>query len=226
MEQQTPETQPSPKFIEIEAPEYLEEGQNFYDQPPFNQVLGKVSTQSPLELAKLRTILTSAARKIPLLFEEVPKTPVEESANWEKSIRHNHSLKRGLRNHLRELGLKSQEEIEQYFDALIHLAIDLRDYPFWHDYISNQSQDYLLDGTPFPSKRGFGVKVKVFPKSYASWVAQKAAAAEMAVLKGIDEIFPQDIGGEIVAIPQRGERQETKRWRILKAAEFVATKKK
>ena len=117
-------------------------------------------------------------------------------------------------------------------EILAAIGKSLADYPYWNEYIATQhtQNDYKYDGS-YVSQIGVGFvltargRVLTLPESYAKWVTRKMQVKKRQVLLGIDEIFPQNFGEEQVRIPHRGEREETKRWRILKASELIPEKR-
>lgn len=46
------------KFVDLEAPESLERGQNLYDQPPFAEILTKVEDEVGITRKDLATFLS------------------------------------------------------------------------------------------------------------------------------------------------------------------------
>ena len=226
MEPQPTIEQTGKNFIEIEAQDFLEDEQNFFDQEPFSSVIQEVSENTNTEIAKLRRLLRDYAEAYVynLHYEEyvLPSRGITTKVQHEPSnliyIDYNRRIRHGI----------NKDDAPVYKKATESVVKTLEDYPFWYEYVDTQRDlgAYSNDGTPKPKRHSRLDKTL----TYAHWVTQRINIAkrekDRAVLLGIDEVFPQDFSGEKIDIPQStGEKKGNRRWRILKASELIPERK-
>lgn len=207
MEKPTPNN-----YIEMEAPEQLQPGQNFYAQPPFEDLFRV--TGGSLDAEKLGRCLTYLiCRTTPLLYtRKLSERHHSISVNpwW---------LKDTYRYYVKRYGFDSSQ-FESYREVTLKIGEQLLDdYPYSWQYIRSRlnAQDvYLSDGTLNPR-----YKSTIDTPTYAKWVTEKLRREKNQVLKGIEEVFPQDFGQTEQIVPNMGESRQTRKWRILKASNLV-----
>ena len=104
-EEETKQTPPeiTQQYVELEAPPYLEEGQNLYDQPPFSEALLSLSAEYGSDINTLRKHLGALAGEMNLDF---PGKNISEMV-------YIHSVPKDIRG------------------AMIRLNDILQDYPYW-----------------------------------------------------------------------------------------------
>jgi len=214
MEQKSRETKQQQDYLEIEAPEYLESGQNFYNQEPFRSILAGISERAGVEIDLLRKALSSMARQVSTGRGFSPEELNQKLDNPYFFVGDQYTA--GGPVYVSLSDLKISPETKRNLLAEIGGAV--KKYPFWYQYVFTQStQEYKANG----SKKKIGGNIKrTAPETYAFWVSKK-------LLLGIKEIFPQDFAPESqVVVPKKPkERNATRKWRILRAAELVSERK-
>ncbi len=194
-------------FIEIEGPVFLAEGQNFYEQQPFDQILQDVSRQHGVDIAKLRRFLTQMAKQVNS-YSLLPQ-------------RHDEIILdvlyiENVRKHLEMLGLPREEGQLATRDLNGKLLV----FPYWDQYIATQlsSATHNSDGI-YNLKGNRYVPVE----TYAKYASDKLRREKQLRVLGIDEVFPQDFSQEspLGASVPSGSLGTNRKWRILKASELV-----
>lgn len=214
------------QYIELESPESLARGQDFYDQPPFNDVLQVVSNSSNLPEEVIGYILTRLAKQYRDRSFNAG-SPIKDSQELSRKMReydiHVDDIQ-AIRGSIRRLrSMRAKLPLKDALQAIQQLGIQLEQFPLWAEYVDANlaSGIYRSDGTFYQN-----CLAKSFAESYASWITHRLQREGILVTYGIHEIFPQDFAAEIPTdVPvDRGSSRENRRWRILKASELIRPK--
>ena len=205
------------KFFTLEAPPQLTEGQGFYDQPPFNPIVGNASEQSGIPQSNLQVALTQFGRSRDWqeLRDMTPQKQVEYA-------RTSGTYTFSYSTFMYTCGLRAAQK-QPFQAAATDMIVRLADYPYWMEYIRTQyvSHLYKADGTYHPRQTN-----DIPPLSYAQWASEqleadaniKKIAAELVA----QQAFPQQFGEKTVDDVARatGEKKGNRRYVILKASEL------
>lgn len=217
---QSPES-PIRKDLVIDAPEYLEEAQNFYDQEPFSRVIALTSSRTATEEKQLRHLLSLSCWRAKKRFGEwfqYSTKPSNDTFIDVKQLTEEQIGQLSL-DVLSEFSFK-KEDLGKYqgtrilLDSMLHV---LNKYPYWISYIDTQLRSFYTSyGEPVKLPN---LKPKMTP-SYGSWAHAKLRREGFLQSKGIENVFPQDINSSPVgdALSQTGNRRS---WLLLDAAELV-----
>ncbi len=182
------------QYLEMEAPEFLEEGENFFNYPPFSQVIDAVSAQTAFDVEDLGRLINYLASRVEGL----------EAGSIERAVEF---VRRGKE------GKYPKNDARRGIGSLTQA---LSPFPDWNEYvkISQSSGQYKADGT-------YSLKRKSFTPqpSYPAWLAErKRVDRTIAMRDVIVEVFPQDLGGAGLsdAVRQSGSRGVRKKWVIRK----------
>ena len=214
----------------IEGPERLAEGDNFYNQFPFNEIFDSVSLAYALPKDPLRYALTLIARQElkPYFNDEDPN---RRENRLSQILATRESLARVLPRHS-SYKLGDSQNIPNLHSAMRRVVTELDQYPQWDQYIDDRMEaligEYKADGTFFTRK-----KRPEMARSYLSWVQGRSArqqritslsqlAQKYSISEVLDETFPQDRTGASLGdvLPQTGNRSVNKRWRLSKSTEL------
>lgn len=202
---------PNLPYIELEAPEHLVPGQNFYDQTPFAQTAADIAKSNGRSVDEIRKIISHLATFTPkLLKEKIDLTHLLRI----------YQIQGSLGRPIRELTAIQQRRI------IADTAEKLQVYPFWYEYVFFLRESmYQYDGNERKNYKRMSTQEE--PSSYVAWVSKKIAAENRFKSLGIEEVFPQDFAGisPTHAPTPQGMKPENRRWRILKAAEIVRDKR-
>lgn len=200
------------KFFDIEAPQKLELGQNFFDQPPFRMIIASISLQTGISEENIKRLLNSAAhigsRSINTEFtsQDISKMMQNPYDPYPRDIAQSHA---------------TPGEIGIYRNAIKLLGENLETYPYWHEYIVTQctNENYRFNGIPIRRKSN------LMPETYAKLASDRSYQEKRQVLLGLDEIFPQDLSSQLQVPPiSQNKKPQTKYWRILQASELINPK--
>lgn len=206
------ETNEASKVIELEAPEFLETGQNFFDQAPFVDIIEKTSQATAITQENLRPFLRSCA---------------QTGADHESVTTSSQELSEKMRNaqydpYMQNLNPREPGKVKEYRQAIQIMGTELANFPSWHEYIVTQcvgSSNYKNDGSYFEKAHG------VPPiESYAKWISRRLEIDNKSKLLGLQEVLPQGFQQEIEQPDQTGKNRQNRRWQILKASELVPTR--
>lgn len=200
---------PKVDYIDIEAPEKLVEGQDFFDQEPFRHILDDVSKKTPVDKKILSTLLIRYGMKFPY---DSPVGSQEVSRMMQKPLFH-HNIRSSIK-HL------APGQIDKITGAVIEMGKQLEPYPDWTKYIGSQLSrvSYKTDGT-FHKQNP---KMSFTPvPTYPAWIAVEHPDRQSPITSGIETVFPQDFATESPALseaPNRltGQSRINRRWRIKK----------
>lgn len=211
-----PQTQ---QFIDLDAPSELEEGQNFFDQPPFNILSEEVATRFPVQAETLR-------RTIPRTARESWRLAQPQGNPWDYE-----SIARTIR--VREFieGLQYSTKMrdidfEVFREALLTFYGQLNEFPYWAEYVRFKRDPgiYKTDGTYAPRNPNM---VYVPAPSYARFASERLEREPNLRLGGIELIFPDTQQEQIRAVnaPALGKGREWRYWRLMKASELIPEKR-
>lgn len=199
----------------------LAEGQNFFDQAPFNFVIEAASKETQTDQEKLRWMLknlvNSNARHIGK--KEAWQDFAKISTYTEKWASRVISLNMDQFAH--KFTDEVKDKLPAYNRAAIGMLVGLQDCPFWAEYIDSQQDQafYKFNG----SFREDVKMKKILPETYTCWASNKikrqAGLDANSKLLGIGEAF---LGspGSVAGTKSRSAR----RWNALKASEIVRQK--
>lgn len=201
----------SSTVIEIEAPEYLKEGQNFFDQEPFRGIIVKLVTEGEGELdAKIvRNLLfnSSLYRKKTVYFASEIGHLIHYLAKREKI----------------PPGDERKRFREKYVEVATKLQEKLHVYPHLGDYVSTRPPAYYKHNGDYEPT---APTAKYLPKrTYPAWLTEEFRIRRLEkrqVLLGIQDIFPvQFTGNQTERVRASGKSAGARKWKILKAAELM-----
>lgn len=204
-------------FLEVDPPQRLEEGQNFYNQMPFRDILSSVAQNHSLTVEQLRRILSTLTSLS--AFAEYKTTEALTSAMRA-------GFARAKIDHLLIRHADAQER-RTYWQAIRELGTQLAEFPFWRDYIkSNRTSNYFHDGSQRPKQSS--ARFPTTAPNYAQWVTEKIARTYRLRLEGLQEALPRGFGTEpTTRVPAEVNPSPVgKTYRILKMSELVRFKKK
>lgn len=196
-------------YIELEASEQLQPGQNFYDQPPFDGVLLQFTEGTNIDISHVRNLLTRLA-KGHFFGTDTKRAVIDRFYGEWKNLRQS-KLGKEIPN----------DQMYTYSKALTSIVAGLSEYPYVGEYIyaAFQPGQYRIDGSWVQLKSHWPT-----PTSYAKWASEKLEREKRLVSYGIEEVFPKDFGQEESVVPTGGNPQ-ARRWRILKASELIPEKR-
>lgn len=197
----------APKFHELDAPNNLESGQNFFDQSPFKETVTVVSKQTDITVPRVNNILRSLAQKG---ASSGPDTTGVTMTSQELSREAQNVYGKVVKDLLAQ---SEPGKVDNYRRAIALLANHLADFPYWHDYIVTQCikiAGYRHDGSyiqgHYPN----------LPETYAKWASDRLKNDQRQKLLGLDDVA--------IVIPTTANR-ENRKWKILAASELIATRK-
>ncbi len=196
----------SKRTIEIESPEYLEDG--LYSQPPFDTVLPQAAQKTQVDQDKLASILTSTA------LAHNQETPGELSAIMSTPYRLQYLE---LRNFFKRLKIRANER-NPYYAALGLVGKNLTEYPYWDQYISVNYNFALF--------KADGSRTKTAPTiqtpTYANWVTGKLERIAREPLVGLEEVLPAGFPEDSLGQPpiRKDKPIGNRKWQIIRASEL------
>lgn len=214
-------SEPQPITLAIEGFVHLQQGSNFYDQPPFDRFLQTASEQSALDLPYLRQLLTRFVKRFgsqPSLAGDQGKLiPSERPGMLGRELVEKHD--------------RPRPDFEAVGTAMRSIVTKLALFPNWQTYVSSKlrATDYRENGDFVPiENRGYRTvraqqprNVVVTPTlSYMAWLEDTQTRGERlernARIQVITEAFPQQLGGQTTAdaVAQSGGSSERRRWQL------------
>lgn len=200
----------SNQFFELEAPEHLNPDQNLFDQPPFNATVSSLEERLHIDTDKARGYLGGIVDYTRPEFQGAVTVTLTHGFR-SKSKAEQVELITNLTNYLARF---NPGEIELARKSVLVSFQNLLDYPYWGEYIGTHTAphaEYDLKGTPIFRKKE---KYRLPIDSYAKWSNEKLKREKKLSMKGIDEVFPSEINVGAAS-------SQNKRWRILRASEFI-----
>lgn len=205
------------KSIVIEAPEFIPDQSNFYDQAPFDNVVNVTSKNTGLQVDLLREVLFQSV--------QATKHPLESNI----SVSQNHRGDSRVYLDIRQLSAEQLVDVSKIVYRKMHTSGNLpfvvvqsmltvlNKYPYWMSYVDSQSRAYhnVFSGNP---NRGNDSVLRQVP-SYGAWATEKLSREGLLKTKGIENVFPQDLKeealGDVIA------SGATKKWVLLNASEII-----
>lgn len=191
----------------IVGPDFLEEGQNFFMQEPFQGILSRATNRIGIQSSLLACLITI-----------VTGDEIQDMTEGEKWLKVKDTLKIGP-NKIAKL-IRSWPDIYK----------ELNNYPLWQEYIKDQR-----DTTSYKPDGGY-MKVRTNEKidrgqtpTYGKWLADTTERQHNLTLVGIHEVFLQDLRGtniqEAVTAATGGKRKIRRHWIIRSAANIIPEKR-
>lgn len=194
---EAPKVEVPDKIIEIEGPEQLEVGQNFLDQPPFDQALSDEAQKSGISLEELRAE-----------FLDRVKTG---RTNLDALRARSYKMGPKFRAFINVLdALKDYPYIEGYVQSRFNIGLYANDGSWYMRGSGTPSADSMPDS---------------YAKWLPEKIAREKRLGNQ-VLLGIDQVFPQDFGLSKTGLPEGGSGRIRRRFIILRAAELVPERKR
>lgn len=202
-----------PEILYIEAPDKLPPYQNFYEQPPFQEVIANLASEGTFSIPELRRILTYVGRA---------------SKSTEDALQHTITETQGLAKAIRDVVLKQKfddpTKKSEYYgiitDILNRLGKSLSDYPYWAEYIDTELQRALYD-----AEGNFITKnIKYLPFTYGKKTSDRLLLDGRLKLGGLDEMLPhmQGYNPNLNLIERTDKPVGNRRWAILKASNLIS----
>lgn len=180
--------------IGVNSSEFLEEGQNFYDQPPFNPTIKDVSNKYGFSEEQLRTMLTFVVNRINRSEGGYYLAGISQSASFQEEVKariNSLALHNDLNGKMSKMGIRGERQ-EQFKTAVSQLTGILHESNLlWYGYIATQLLDnsnYLPNGEYQKVEKE---KIKALPKTYKSWINKIVERWKVSRMHGIGEIFPE-----------------------------------
>jgi hypothetical protein len=221
---------PTPRFIEIEAPLALEEGQNFYDQEPFSKVVQQYSPNLGYFAGEgTKIIITNIVSNFFKEYSDKSPDQITKSLgtmgftestvdNIRKSMYHyiahaHRKLPRAER--------PAPSDVDTLSNAWYPIFKALAPFPHWIDYVAAKRDtafykpngDYQIS-SPW--------KYRPTP-TYAAWLSDRVKRRGNMRLWGIQEVFPEQEA--IDTVRELGKSGASRRWRILSASDITQEKR-
>lgn len=175
------------------APDYLEEGQNFYNQPPFDFTFTDIGSNYGLSTENMRAAMTCFVRRLnggsARLLESTnqPVNPEDFSLRVKELL----SSKGELTIIMSKTDVKTENR-EGLKTAIQGVNERLKSFPLWYSYVATQ----LLENGAYRENGEYNVpnrqKSFVPTSGYASWINRITQSNKSSVLHGISEVLPKD----------------------------------
>lgn len=207
-------------LFEFDAPEVIEEGMNFYDQPPFTQLTSKIYEELDIPAEAIRGILSTACKSndVRLMTDEEVMTKLHSAfSNDTYAMYHGSSLRYRISKYIPAERSNDKNIVYRQLYTILREVDNV--YPFWAEYISSKKmpQFYKPDGTYIPpTKTGKYYDFTPIP-SYAKWVTQKLEREKKLKLSGLEDLLPRSptSSDELVEETRSsGHHRGWRRWKI------------
>lgn len=209
-----PKAAETPGTLEITGTTHLQVDQNFFAQPPFDDIISQASQTFRVDQDHLR----HALRRLIEYHRVEGQTKMAELL---KSRRLSH-----LESFFHDPDYRGRPPSERLKNAMTEMLGKLQEFPDVDIYIATYLQTrslYRPDGTYFPQP-GLKRPEASLPPTFMSWWEERRTR-HMRMGRGymmvaVAEALPQDLQGQTIteAVPQ-GSRPITKVWRLRKASE-------
>jgi hypothetical protein len=197
--------------LHLVAPRYLADGDNFYSQPPFAQVIYAAAEQKHFTERQLRIGLSTVVGEI---HETISLDRKPYGLN-RSSVRE----RIGRASETEQLFDKT--EIEEgtfgklkvvFADELLQIGTNLERFPYWSSYVHAKRRPggYNKEGERVRKRHDLGDLEPTYPY----WLKQILQSQGTRRQWGIQELIPTADPGEAAA--QTGQRLEHRRWIIRK----------
>ncbi len=215
--------------LTLESKDSLDQGEGFYEQPPFNKLVEEARDSFGIEGGVFAHLLTNFSKDLQApnrqsVYEKYNSMPTLLRAKRQVS----EFFKSRSPGDIRKVYGEDVDK-ETLFNAATEVASKLGEFPYWSEYIS-----YKFDINYYDKKGEF--KTEQMSKSpyennptptYAKWVSDKLAREKRIVTAGIEEVFPQDFSDQSNMRADIGPAQakRIRRYKILKASGLNLGKK-
>jgi len=190
------------KESQIEAPDRLVEGQNFYDQFPFTESIALASLSYNIPESELRFTLTHLARAgLSPFFNKVDEENLEaRRQRLEELFETRKNIANIIPRHAKKTEVANIANFPNLHHAMRAIVTKLDQHPMWDKYIDDRMRvlspsEYKVDGTFFTQKNQ-----PEMARSYLSWsddrTARKARIAELRNSKGLETVEIEKIFAE------------------------------
>lgn len=189
-------------IITFEGPEYIEQKQNIFDQPPFSSIVKITAKQTEKEIDDIRRLLSVIARSAPVEIANFSSQEIKEIAYSASAF---------------EYAPTVASRQDRFWKMQIGevLLNTLNKYPYWATYLKQPGSDRSLTGLTHE-------QTKYVPptESYGRWITEKLKKEEVLKMKGIEDVFGLTLQGKGVGefMPRN---PASRRWVILHAAELT-----
>lgn len=197
----------SPRRLLIEAPERLELGKNFYDHPPFNEVISRAVREHPSANQSLQH------RAVTHIAREVGRTRDSQRQASLLALYEDPNRRAKLFLGSKRYGFREDAV------ALGQILGTFQLFPLWTDYVNSQliRSSYNEDGGYRAARTNVAL---VHPPSYPAWLEEEAQRmgriSKFAVQVVLAETFPQQLEGKSVnEVVSRGRRSTNRSWAIM-----------
>lgn len=192
------------KGLVIESPPFLDPTANFFSQDPFERIVKTISRVTSVPEHTLHLMLTFVAKELEKFLDgdEIPDEAIGRAITYSIG-----TPKPGLKG-----------DYWQKLKPGQAMVAALKKYPYWRSYISTQlGGKYRSSGQVDPTAKSPPVE------SYGYWVTKKLVREGRLKMKGMEEIFGENLEGRPPAEFMSGSRA-SRRWEILSAAEITRKK--
>lgn len=209
------------EYIELFEQRFLKEGQDFYDQSPFCDVVSTISETLQLVPAPdlKRAITKNTQETYNYQFQNDQNMPFDG----------NKYIISYIESKSRTRNASDFREIEKFkiHAGILQTVNELKPYPYWVEYVATQMMhsQYRIDGT-FSLKRGkLASKFMQIP-TYTEWLVHKVARTRkirhFAIQQVLQETFPQQFDQTTIneIIDATGQKLSTRRFTIKQAADI------
>lgn len=202
-------------FTELVAAPFLERGQNFYTQPPFDDAISGRTHRPDLYAPAYRVGLTRLAKFLERIRDgqddmeaDNPIVPLDQALGY-------------IYSSMREIGtdragafrrrLGTLPDKTSFTRSMLDLYRALGEFPWWDSYIVSQLQVgiYRANGD-FGTNNAYAREQLPSP-TYANWITEKLPRQRRLISYGVGDVFPEGL--------PTGRR--VRKWHILKTAELV-----
>jgi hypothetical protein len=211
-----PEIDKQPELT-VDAPDYLEFGQNLYDQEPFSLVIADIQGQTGIQEGVFRNavgrVITDQLEKARKLAEE-NRDYVEENADIPiQELIANYNL-------YRVIPINMRQRMEGIFKKGIGKLLE---YPHIVDYVGERvNQGYYNKTGVFKSSYNKQLYSINPTKSYPKWLSDRLAREKRIMSLEVRSLVFEDTAGPRVKIEESGHKPGWKRWAIIKASELIS----
>lgn len=180
------------QYIEMEAPDFLEEGENFFSYPPFSMVIKALAEQTVFESVDLGRLINYLSSSPDRLEPDSIERAVEFVRRGKEGMYPKSAARKGIRS----------------------LTIALSPFPDWNEYVKTRQLggQYKDDGTYNLQRKSFTPT-----PSYPAWLAERIRIDRSLAMRGVlMEVFSQQLGGASLsdAVGQSGRGSVRKKWVI------------
>jgi hypothetical protein len=206
--------------VQLEAPPYLEPGQNIFDQPPFNTLTDISSQRSNIPVEHLRKILRSIACSLSRWNEYNSRLPQKELETLK-----DRSDVEAISRTLHTLGVKDKSVRDKYKQVAGAMKAALKPWPGWQAYIRlmlEKEVEYNDTGAYMVKNAQEGLLPEQTAPSYANWIVHEQNAESRTKLTGLEESLPSIETSATVS--SNAEKPIRRRYSILLNSDLITRK--